>query len=133
MGQLRGRTRDGSWQWLVIGIVLGLGCSGVVCLGLYALNYVRIAVPGQVDANAPTVQVVQEVTATAAPATATSSGQAPTQVLTTVVPKPGAGLTPTEFAPTPTDANTDNANPVSPAATSPVVQVSSPTSVGTNI
>src|SRR5262249_27922585 len=80
--------------------------------------------------SAPTAQTVLIVTATPASISATSTGQTPTELLTTVVPTPGGELTPTEFAPTPTDAN---ANPVSPAAASPAIQVSSPTPVGTNI
>jgi len=133
MGQLRGRTRDGSWQWLVIGVVLGLGCSGVVCLGLYALNYVRITVPGQTDASAPTIQAVLVVTATALPATATSHAEAPTQVLTTTVPNASTGLAPTDFKPVPTDNNTANTNPVSGATASSAVQVPNPTLLGTAI
>src|SRR5579859_7618056 len=115
MGQLRGRTRDSSWQWLVIGVVLGLGCSGVVCLGLYALNYVRIAIPGQADASVPTVQAVLVVTATGSPVTVTSTIQAPTQVLTTTVPGANPGLAPTTFNPQPTDSNATDASQASPA------------------
>src|SRR5438876_3975762 len=70
MSSLRGRTRDSSWQWLLIGIVLGLGCSGVMCLALYALNYLRIGPPTTPDTAAlgPTVLVV---TTPPLPATAT--------------------------------------------------------------
>ncbi len=72
MSSLRGRTRDSSWQWLVIGVVLGFGCSGVFCLGLYATNSISFRLPGQtpdVVAAGPTAFVV--ITNTPAPATAT--------------------------------------------------------------
>jgi formylglycine-generating enzyme required for sulfatase activity len=76
MSSLRGRTRDSSWQWLVIGLVLGLGCSSVFCLAGYATNYIRITLPGQAldtgGGAVPTV-IIQVVTATQPPATATSS------------------------------------------------------------
>src|SRR5579859_797236 len=126
MGQLRGRTRDSSWQWLVIGVVLGLGCSGVTCLGLYALNYVRVTLPGQADASAPTVQSVLVVTATSGPTTPTS--QPPAQVLTTTIPGTEGG--PTAFFQQPTDAN---ASPVAPAPTNGLVALPSPTLEGTAI
>jgi formylglycine-generating enzyme required for sulfatase activity len=65
MSSLRGRTRDSSWQWLVIGIVLGLGCSSVVCLAGYAINWIHFNLPGQtpdfagaVPTLGPTVIVV---------------------------------------------------------------------------
>src|SRR5688572_18642674 len=70
MSSLRRRTHDSSWQWLAIGVVLGLGCSGVLCLGMYLLNIVRFGVPGEADlASAPTVVLV--VTSTDEPATPT--------------------------------------------------------------
>ncbi len=77
MSSLRGRTRDSSWQWLVIGVVLGLGCSSVTCLGGYALGFLRFNVPGSsgtVIADAPTptlgpsaTPMVLIITATSAP------------------------------------------------------------------
>ncbi len=36
MSNLRRRTRDGGWQWLMIGVLLGIGFSAVICLGSYA-------------------------------------------------------------------------------------------------
>jgi formylglycine-generating enzyme len=74
MSSLRGRTRDSSWQWLVIGLVLGLGCSSVFCLAGYATNYIRFNLPGQAADGGGTVPtaVIQIITATPGPATATS-------------------------------------------------------------
>lgn len=42
-GSLRRRTRDSSWQWLLMGLIIGVGASAVVCVGGYALG--GIAVP----------------------------------------------------------------------------------------
>ncbi|HVO41645.1 MAG TPA: SUMF1/EgtB/PvdO family nonheme iron enzyme [Aggregatilineales bacterium] len=52
MSSLRGRTRDASWQWFLIGFVLASGCASVLCLGAYALNLIRL--PSQ-EAQAPTL------------------------------------------------------------------------------
>ncbi len=83
MGSLRGRTRDSSWQWLVIGIVLGLGCSSVFCLAGYATNYIRFNLPGLQGDNGgvvvqPTVFIVTNTQppATTAFSTAASTAQA---------------------------------------------------------
>ncbi|MEB2286770.1 MAG: SUMF1/EgtB/PvdO family nonheme iron enzyme [Anaerolineae bacterium] len=37
-GSLRRRTRDAGWQWLMIGLTLGLGFALVICVGGYALG-----------------------------------------------------------------------------------------------
>jgi formylglycine-generating enzyme required for sulfatase activity len=72
MGSLRGRTRDSSWQWLVIGVILGLGCSSVFCLAGYATNIIRFTLPGQPDTVAGGVPTIIIVTPTLAPVTATT-------------------------------------------------------------
>jgi formylglycine-generating enzyme required for sulfatase activity len=67
-----GRTRDSSWQWLIIGIVLGMGCASVVCLAGYATRFIIFNI-GQSAAGiegAPTVVVV--VTTTPPPVTPTT-------------------------------------------------------------
>ena len=69
MGSLRGRTRDSSWQWLMIGAILGLGCASVLCLAAYAANLISINLPGQPVAGALTTPTIVVVTATTAPAT----------------------------------------------------------------
>ncbi len=51
---LRQRTRNSSWQWLVIGVILGLGCSSVACLGGYVLGVVRIGTSASLIAELPT-------------------------------------------------------------------------------
>lgn len=43
-GSLRRRTRDSSWQWMVIGLVLGLGLALVACVGLYAFDAISFPV-----------------------------------------------------------------------------------------
>ena len=95
MSSLRGRTRDSSWQWLVIGLVLGLGCSGVVCLGSYALGVIRVNIPGSVaEVPTPTLgptntTMIEIITATLAP---TSTAAPPT---TTSAPITAAVVTQT--------------------------------------
>ncbi len=123
MSLSRGRTRDSSWQWLVIGVVLGLGCSGVLCLALYALNYLRFGVPGQTDAAAPTVLVVT-VTAsniTTSPPANTATA-VPVQVLTTPTANANAGQAPTAtgFFIQPTDPNATAVSQVA-SPTAPLV------------
>src|SRR5258708_38782954 len=111
MSLSRGRTRDSSWQWLVIGVVLGLGCSGVFCLALYALNYVRFGVPGQNEAAVPTVLVFTVTpNVQASPLAANTTTTAPVPVLTTPTANANAGQAPTATAcliqPTDTNATT---------------------------
>ncbi|MDW8297832.1 MAG: SUMF1/EgtB/PvdO family nonheme iron enzyme [Anaerolineae bacterium] len=84
---LRGRTRDSSWQWLVIGIVLGLGCASVFCLAAYASNLLVLNIPGQVAfASNQTPTVIERerevtrvvvVTATDAPTVVSPTPAAP--------------------------------------------------------
>src|SRR5256885_7578005 len=69
-----GRTRDSSWQWLIIGLVLGMGCASVFCLAGYATRYIVFNLPGQPVAQVdggPTAFVI--ITATPPPATATTA------------------------------------------------------------
>src|SRR5215831_16482963 len=54
MSSLRGRTRDSSWQWFLIGFVLASGCASVVCLGAYAGGIIHLAGQEQ-GAALPTV------------------------------------------------------------------------------
>ena len=127
MSSLRGRTRDSSWQWLIIGLVLGLGCSGVFCLAGYATNYIAFHLPGQSTdgvAVGPTVVVI--VTTTPGPATATSA--------VTATQQPAAPSTPQANA---APSITPNNLVVPTGALGPVVTVGSPgpseTPVGTLI
>src|SRR5438128_53794 len=83
MSSLRGRTRDSSWQWLIIGVVLGFGCSGVFCLGLYAIGSLRLSAPGTSDtALQPTTVII--VTTTPPPETPTEA------VVATSAPPPAS-------------------------------------------
>jgi formylglycine-generating enzyme required for sulfatase activity len=107
---LRGRTRDSSWQWLMIGIVLGLGCASVFCLAAYASNLVVLNIPGQValapDQTPTIVEIEREVTrvvvvtATDAPTAVQSTPvaqqqtTAPTITPLVIVPTPLGGIAP---------------------------------------
>src|SRR5260221_1756582 len=118
MSSLRGRTRDSSWQWLVIGVILGLGCSSVVCLGGYAANLLQFNLPGQAPTEIPTSQVMI-VTSTPPPATATPL-VTPTVAVTTAVPQQAStaaanvvNLTPssTGYSVQPTDVKATKSSP----------------------
>jgi formylglycine-generating enzyme required for sulfatase activity len=111
MSSLRGRTRDSSWQWLLIGVVLGMGCASVVCLGAYAANLIVFNIPGQEAVVAagdttPTIPVMI-ITATPEPATETPeiTPETPLAAPTTPAPTPGTGavlptITPFQVLPT---------------------------------
>src|SRR5215467_356034 len=91
MSSLRGRTRDSSWQWLIIGLFLGLGCSGVVCLGVYATGSIIINLPGSSQAALGPTIVTVVVTTTPPPVTPTAlSTTAPTAQPTTGGAPPSA-------------------------------------------
>ncbi len=128
MSSLRGRTRDSSWQWLVIGIVLGLGCSSVACLGSYAAGLLKFNVPGAAVAEAatPTIgasptPVVIVVTASQA---ATNTPPPATTAAAQNATADAAGATATPYVIVATNAPAVTANAAEP--TQAVV-------VGTNI
>jgi formylglycine-generating enzyme required for sulfatase activity len=94
---LRGRTRDSSWQWLMIGAVLGLGCSGVACLAGYAANLIAFNLPGQAMAFNLTPTIIERMITVERVITTTPvpTIEPPAQ------PTPGAGQ-PTVGTPAPT-------------------------------
>jgi formylglycine-generating enzyme required for sulfatase activity len=105
MSSLRGRTGDSSWQWLLIGIILGMGCSGVVCVAAYAANLIVFNLGQGVASNVtptPVTQAVQVVTATPGAVTATNTPLPTTQA--TLQPLGGTS-TNTPFSQIPTPAN----------------------------
>lgn len=55
-GNLRRRPRDASWQWLLVGTVLGLGFALVVCVGGYAVGAITFPVLEEETAT-PSVQI----------------------------------------------------------------------------
>ncbi|NDJ78471.1 MAG: formylglycine-generating enzyme family protein [Chloroflexi bacterium] len=62
-GSLRRRTRDSGWQWLMMGLMLGLGMAAVVCVGMYAFG--AIAFPALEDDETATPElIVQDTTET---------------------------------------------------------------------
>ncbi len=69
MSSLRGRTRDSSWQWLAIGVILGMGCFSVLCLFGYATGVVTINMASLGQQPATPTLAVMIVTATPAPVT----------------------------------------------------------------
>lgn len=65
-GKLGRRSGSAAWQWVVIGMILGFGCSVVIVLGL--LTFGVISLGGVAAASTPQITVI---TATPPPATPT--------------------------------------------------------------
>ncbi len=120
MSSLRVRTRNNSWQWLVIGIVLGLGCSSVTCLATYVAGFTKFNLPGSVAvADNPTPTLIWTntpfvVTATTAPTTTTPP---PTSAPVTAIVSVGGVATATSFVPVPTDGASSVAPTLAPVGT----------------
>jgi formylglycine-generating enzyme required for sulfatase activity len=93
-GSLRRRTSDSGWQWLMIGVTLGLGFALVVCVGAYALGAVSFPV-FEGNTSTPSVRIVPNETEVAGQATSqqteTSVAQAPVgaEVAPVVTLEPG--------------------------------------------
>jgi hypothetical protein len=68
-GRLGSNRRSGAavWQWLIIGLVFGLGCSLMVFLGLLIAGFVGIDPTGAGLIGSTQTAVVQIVTATTDP------------------------------------------------------------------
>lgn len=108
--------RGCAWQWLVIGLVLGFGCSAVVLLGGVAFGQLTVAIGEQATAT-PFVQII---TATPLPATATlpptnTPQPSATQVQVAQISAPSpTPLLPTN-TPAPTPAPADPGAEIRPA------------------
>lgn len=112
---IRRRTRDSSWQWLMIGMALGVGCSLVVCLAGYVIGLIGLGdalEDSEPEAGSNVVIVTQQqITATPPPASPTPAAteeeiateestqepaetQTPIPGLVTVTPTslPGSGI-----------------------------------------
>ncbi len=64
MSTLRRRTRDSSWQWMLIGIILGVAFSAVACLAAYAAGLITLNAGGGepvAEELAPPTVLVSEV------------------------------------------------------------------------
>lgn len=139
MTSLRGRTRDSSWQWLLIGLVLGLGCSGVLCVGGYALGMVRLNIPGlNTDLAAvptaaaiqteptlaptqPQPTAIQPTSTTGSAAANVNSTLSPTMPLLVPTQLPATGGAPTQIVLTQPAVGTDIPSPTATTATGGVV------------
>lgn len=102
MSSLRRRTRDGSWQWLVIGLVLGLAFSAVVCLGSYAAGLISF----NVGSSAPIEEVLVEPTVLVSEVAELPSPTPTREPQVVIVTATSAGVvvvqpTPTPLPPTP--------------------------------
>lgn len=101
-GSLGRRSGSTAWQWIIIGAILGFGCSVVLVLG--ALAFGVLNVDGMNVANLPT-QTPFIITATPAPVTPTNTAEATPQteeVLLVEPPTATPTLDPTLLTPEPT-------------------------------
>ncbi len=127
MGTLRRQTRDSGWQWILIGVIIGLGVAAVVCLGSYAAGLISLnigASAGAIETPAQPTVLVSEVAELPSPTptveprviivTATPSGMtviqpSPTVLVPTETTAPDLGgtplVTPTPLSPTPEGGN----------------------------
>jgi formylglycine-generating enzyme len=101
-GTLGGRrSSGGAWQWVLIGVIVGFGCSAVIGLGALATGFLNLNIDGLPGAPSPTA-VVMIITATPAPVTPTDI---PTEVIITPTQAEqvqAQAPTPTTLPPTPT-------------------------------
>ena len=85
-GRVRGRRGGGAiWQWMIIGMVLGLGCAAVFVLGLLTLGFIGIDPEGAGFAG--------RATQTPRVITATQDVNAPTQTPFIITITPGDSAT----------------------------------------
>ncbi|MBX3080935.1 MAG: SUMF1/EgtB/PvdO family nonheme iron enzyme [Anaerolineae bacterium] len=122
MSSLRGRTRDSSWQWLLIGLVLAMGCCGIFAVGTYALGIWVPNIPGL--ALNPTAQPAIQtqiiiITTTPAPTIPVAA--------TTDSANSTAGTAPTEFVQRPTDSQM--VQPTASGGTTPVAIGNTPAGI----
>ena len=87
-GSLNRRSGSAAWQWILIGVIIGFGCSAIVLLAGLASG--AFTVGGQPVANLPT-QTPLIITATSAPVTSTATAtQGPTAEVVLDVQAPTA-------------------------------------------
>ncbi|MBI5958352.1 MAG: SUMF1/EgtB/PvdO family nonheme iron enzyme [Chloroflexi bacterium] len=134
---LRRRTRDSSWQWLLMGLILGVGFAAVICVGGYALGGITFPMLED-NTSTPNVQIAPNETEIALQATSiqqTLAAQLP-PATTTDTPTEGAAVTNT--TPMPTTSEQAGIGPtatptmlpgtnLTPAPTSPQAVVPLPT------
>lgn len=121
---LRKRSRDGSWQWLLVGAVLGLAFSAVICLGAYATGLISFAVGGpgaggEEELPLPTVLVSEVAELPSATPT-----REPQVIIVTATP---AGMTVIQPTPTPLDTAPEaTATPTEEPAAAAIAAVGTP-------
>ena len=110
-GNLRRRTRDSSWQWLLMGTILGTGFALVLCVGGYALGAITFPFLDD-NTSTPSVQVVPNETETFLQALAAQQTlDAAQQVLTEAPTEEAVAAQPT------TDSAGAPENTLAPSAT----------------
>jgi formylglycine-generating enzyme required for sulfatase activity len=79
-GNLRRRTRDAGWQWMFIGVLMGIGFAMVACVGGYALGAITFPALEE-DTATPRVLVEPNATEMAALAQQTLDAMSAQQTL----------------------------------------------------
>jgi formylglycine-generating enzyme required for sulfatase activity len=108
-GSLRRRTRDSSWQWLIMGMILGVGAALVVCVGGYAIG--AITFPA-LDAETSTPRVQIEPNQTEVSALATAASQTQMALQSPLVTEAVEEITPIPPETIPQTTNTPEASPL---------------------
>jgi len=129
-GSLRRRTRDSSWQWLLMGVILGAGFALVICVGGYALGVITFPVLEE-KTSTPEIQVVPnqtevafqaliaQQTLEAAQLTLTPNPPMPaTAEQTLTAPAPALITPPPTPLPNITETGTAKSQPLTPATSS---------------
>lgn len=109
-GSVGRRSNSAVWQWVIIGMVVGFGCSIILLLGGLAAGLVSL--DGQAAANQPT-QTPYIITATPEPVTPT--------------------LTPTEALVEPTDVQLEVLAPTASPTLDPTLMTAEPTATPTTL
>lgn len=83
-GYVGRRSGGAAWQWVIIGLVLGFGCSVILVLGALALGFLNVDSNALANLPSPTPQIVI-ITATPAPVTPSPTAEAAPATPTTQI------------------------------------------------
>lgn len=117
------RRRDTGWQWLFIGVFLGMGCSLVIVMSAYVFGFIELADSSDSDGNsAEVLTATSEVSNNPPPINQTPSPQV---VIVTATPDPSESVQNLNPDGSATD---DTTAPIEPIATgvTPIVEPTSP-------
>lgn len=117
------RRRDGGFQWLIIGIVLGMGCAFSFGLALYVFEVIEISGSDEQPTDIPEVRIITPTSdVTAETGTTLETTPDASTVDTTATEDTGNSQTsiPTESTPLPQSAETVATTPADTVAITPL-------------